>query len=319
MTLAEGCAAVTLIGIALYAVFGGADFGGGVWDLLATGPRRHAQREAITHAIGPVWEANHVWLIFTLVAMFACFPSAYADIATSLNAVLALALLGIVLRGAAFVFRNYADLTSIARSWTVVFGIASLLAPFCFGDAAGAIATGRYAWSSPFALSVGLFAVTLCAQLAAVFLLRETPAGAVQNDFRKRAIRSTVAVWVVGLLPALLAWRFEPRIVTALTTPAALIAIAVAMLLGVVVMLLLARRHDTVARAAVGFEVLAVLLGWFGAQAPALVPGHWTIATAASWPATLEAFLIGAAGGAVVLIPSMMLLFVVFKGPVRST
>ncbi|MEA2719011.1 MAG: cytochrome bd ubiquinol oxidase subunit [Candidatus Eremiobacteraeota bacterium] len=314
MTPVLGAALVVLAAIALYTVFGGADFGGGVWDLLASGPRRDAQRDAISNAIGPVWESNHVWLIFAIVTLFTCFPPAFADVATNLNAPLTLALVGIVLRGAAFVFRNHAsDAVTLARSWTLVFGASSIVAPFFLGDAAGALATGRYAWTSPFALSVGLFAVTLCAQVAAVFLLRETNDSALREDFRRRAIRATLAVWIAGIIPALLARGAEPSFYAALTGPAARIAIAAALLLGVVVMLLVARHRDGLARVAVGAEVLAVLGGWFGAQFPALVPGRWTLESAASSPAMLEAFLIAAACGAVVLIPSLVLLFAVFK------
>jgi cytochrome d ubiquinol oxidase subunit II len=314
MTPVLGAAFVTLAAIALYAVFGGADFGGGVWDLLASGPRRDAQRDAISNAIGPVWESNHVWLIFAWVALFTCFPPAYADIATYLNAPLTLALLGIVLRGAAFVFRNYAsDAVALARSWTLVFGASSIIAPFFLGDAVGALATGRYAWASPFALSVGLFAVTLCAQVAAVFLVRETNDPALREDFRRRAIRATLAVWITGLVPMLLTHQAEPAFYGALTGPAARAAIAVAMLLGIAVMVLVARRRDEMARVAVGAEALAVLAGWFGAQFPALVPGRWTVESAASPPAMLDAFLIAAACGAAVLIPSLVLLFAVFK------
>src|SRR5579875_1752962 len=187
MSLVAGVALVALLGIVLYAIFGGADFGGGVWDLLATGPRSAAQRAAISEAIGPVWEANHVWLIFVLVTLWTCFPPAFADIATGLNTPLAIALLGIVLRGSAFAFRNYAaDEPRIARPWTIVFGSASTIAPFFFGAAAGGIATGRYDWTSPFALCVGVFAVALCAQLAAVFLLLESEDPALRRDFHRR-------------------------------------------------------------------------------------------------------------------------------------
>ncbi|HEY0381672.1 MAG TPA: cytochrome d ubiquinol oxidase subunit II [Candidatus Elarobacter sp.] len=319
MTLVLGAALVALGALMLYAVFGGADFGGGVWDLLASGPRRAAQRDAVSNAIGPVWESNHVWLIFALVALFTCFPLAYADLAANLNAPLTIALAGIVLRGAAFVFRNYAsDAVATARTWTLVFGASSIIAPFFLGDAAGALATGVYAWTSPFALSVGLFAVALCAQLAAVFLVRETADPALRDDFRRRAVRATFAVWIAGLIPALLARTAEPAFFAALTAPAARIAIVTAMILGVVVMLLIARRRDTLARVAVGAQVLAVLGGWFGAQAPSLIPGRWTLAAAAASPAMLQAFLIAAAGGAIVLIPSLLLLFAVFKGPARS-
>ncbi len=320
MTLVLGAAVVALGALALYAVFGGADFGGGVWDLLASGPRRDEQRDTISNAIGPVWESNHVWLIFALVALFTCFPPAYADIATYLNAPLTIALAGIVLRGAAFVFRNYAsDAVTMARSWTIVFGASSIIAPFFLGDAAGALATGDYAWTSPFALSVGLFAVALCAQIAAVFLVRESADRALRDDFRRRAVRATLAVWIIGLLPVLLARGAEPSFFAALTAPSARIAIVTAMLLGIVVMLLIARHRDTLARIAVGAEALAVLAGWFGAQAPSLVPGHWTLQAAAASPAMLLAFLIAAAGGALVLIPSLLLLFAVFKGRAPSS
>ncbi len=253
MTPVLGAALIVLAALSLYAVFGGADFGGGVWDLLASGPRRDAQRDAISDAIGPVWESNHVWLIFAWVALFTCFPPAYADIGTYLNAPLTLALAGIVLRGAAFVFRNYAsDSPPLARTWTAVFGASSLIAPFFLGDAVGALATGRYDWTSPFALSIGVFAVTLCAQIAAVFLLRETDDPELREDFRRRAIRATLAVWIAGVIPVLLAHQAEPTFYAALTGPAARIAIAAAMLLGVAVMLLVARRRDVLARAAAG-------------------------------------------------------------------
>lgn len=320
MSALAGAALVALAAITLYAIFGGADFGGGVWDLLASGPRRDAQRDAISDAIGPVWESNHVWLIFALVALFTCFPPAFADLATGLNAPLMFALLGIVLRGSAFVFRNYAaDAPRLARSWTFVFGASSIIAPFFFGDAVGALATGRYAWTSPFALAAGVFAVALCAQVAAVFLLRETNDAALRADFRRRAIRATIAVWVLGLLPALFARSIEPAFFAALAGPVARIAIGVAMALGVIVMLLVARGRDLLARVAVGAEIVAVLAGWFGAQAPALVPGRWTFASAAATPQMIVAFLAVAAGGALVLVPSLLLLFAVFKGPLPRT
>jgi cytochrome d ubiquinol oxidase subunit II len=315
MSLVDGAALVVLAALTLYAVLGGADFGGGVWDLLATGPRREAQRDAVTHAIGPVWEANHVWLIFAWVAAFTCFPLAYADIVTYLNAPLTIALLGIVLRGAAFVFRNYGtESVALARTWTVVFGAASIIAPFFLADTAGAIASGKYAWTSPFALAAGVFGLALCAQIAAVFLVRETSDAALREDFRRRAVRATIAIWIIGLVPVLLARSAEPQLFAALTRPPAGVAILVAMALGLILMLLLARRQDTLARVAVGAEALAILIGWFGAQAPAIVPGHWTLESAAAPSATLAAFLIAAAGGAVFLIPSMSLLYAVFKG-----
>lgn len=313
-------ALVALATLVLYAVFGGADFGGGVWDLLAAGPRRAAQRAAITEAIGPVWESNHVWLIFAVVILFSCFPAAFADMATGLNAPLCFALVGIVMRGAAFVFRNYAtDSPALVTVWTVVFGIASLVTPFWFGDAIGALATGHYAWLSPFALSTGVFAVAVCAQIAAIFLVREIDETALREDFRRRAMFATVAVWIVGLLPTAIAYFQDPKLFAGFLDPAALGAIGSAIVLGLVVMLALARRHASIARIAVGAQALAILVGWFAAQAPALIPGRYTYMQAASSDAMIVAILTAAGIGALVLIPSLVLLFVVFKGPARDS
>lgn len=319
MTPVAGALLVGLAAMVLYAVFGGADFGGGVWDLLANGPRRDAQRAAIGDAIGPVWESNHVWLIFLIVLLFTCFPPAFAEISVGCFVPLSLALVGIVLRGAAFVFRNYAsDNAPLARSCTVVFGIASLLAPFFLGDAAGALATGRYAWTSPFALSVGVFAVTLCAQIAAVFLVHETGDRALKRDFRRRAMAATVAIWIVGLIPASMAALGERFLFTAFFAPRAAAAIVTAMVLGIIVIVLLARRGDNAARVAVSLETAAILGGWFAAQAPALIPGRYSYTQAAASEAMIVAFLIATAIGALFLIPSLVLLFAVFKGPRRA-
>jgi cytochrome d ubiquinol oxidase subunit II len=315
VALAVGVAGLAM---SLYAVLGGADFGGGVWDLLASGPRAGAQRAAITAAIGPVWEANHVWLIFAIVASFTCFPAAYADVEIGLYAPLSFALVGIVLRGAAFVFRNYAsDAPGIARTWTVVFGAASLLAPFFLGDALGALATGRYAWTSPFALAVGAFAVTICAQIAATFILHEIDDASLRDDFRRRAIRATVAVWVVGAIPVALAAASERAVFVALLHPVALVAIGVALAAGLATIACVATQRDLSARIAVALEAVAVLGGWFGGQAPALVPGRFTFSSAAAGDATIDAFLITSAVGAALLIPSLVLLFRVFKAPAR--
>lgn len=303
-----------LVVVALYAVFGGADFGGGVWDLLATGPRRNEQRDAITHAIGPVWEANHVWLIFANVILFTCFPIAFAAVFTGLYWPLSFALVGIVLRGAAFVFRNYAnDMPVVERGYTVVFGIASLIAPFFFGDAAGALATGRYAWSEPFALSTGLFAVVVCAQLAAVFILSEIPPGALRDDFRRRAVRATMAVWVAGIIPVACAAVTEPHLFTMLRGAAASPAVLLAVIAGLAVIACVVMQRDGIARVAAGVEAVAILAGWFGAQAPEIIPGQLTFVNAATSRVTLDAFLIAAGTGAIFLVPSLIVLFRMFK------
>ncbi len=311
--------AVGGVAMMLYAVLGGADFGGGVWDLLATGPRAQAQRDAITHAIGPVWEANHVWLIYILVLSWTCFPPAYADVAIGLYAPLSFALIGIVLRGAAFVFRNYATQSrALMRSWQVVFGVASLVAPFFLGDAIGALATGTYAWTSPFALTVGVFAIVVCAQTAAVFILLDVDDEAVRDDFRRRAVRATVAVWIVGLVPAVLTVTTMPQLLDALHGPAPIAAVVVALLAGVAVIVGALRQYDLFARAAVAVESAAILGGWFGGQAPYLIPRRYTFAQAASSDAMILAFLVATGIGFAVLIPSLVLLFRIFKMPSRT-
>ncbi len=320
MSPIEVVVGVAGVAMVLYAVLGGADFGGGVWDLLATGPRAQAQRDAITHAIGPVWEANHVWLIYILVLSWTCFPAAYADIAVGLYAPLSFALVGIVLRGAAFVFRNYAtESRALMRTWELVFGIASLLAPFFLGDAIGSLATGSYAWLSPFALSVGLFAVIVCAQTAAVFILHEIAEDDLRGDFRRRAVRATLAVFVFGLVPATLSATTMPLAVAEFHLPAAIAAVAIALLAGIAVIVCVLVRRDTFARAAVAVESAAILGGWFGGQTPYLIPRRYTFEQAASSDAMIVAFLIATGAGFIVLIPSLVLLVRVFKLPARAT
>ncbi len=218
-----------------------------------------------------------------------------------------------MLRGAAFVFRNYAtDAPAVTALWTVVFGIASLLTPFFLGAAAAGLATGRFAWAEPFALSGGLFAVVVCAQIAAVFILREIEPGPLQDDFRRRAVRATLAVWAVGIVPALFALR-EPIMLSALERPVALAAVVGALLAGLATIVCVLRRWDWPARVAVGAEATAILAGWFGAQAPDLIPGRYTYVMAASSDAMIDAFLTATGIGLVVLVPSMLLLFRVFK------
>src|SRR5262245_15476890 len=204
----EITAAVAGVALIAYALFGGADFGGGVWDLFASGPRRAEQRAAIAHAMGPVWEANHVWLIFVIVILFTAFPPAYAALSIALFFPFHLVLLGIVLRGAAFVFRAYArragaGTSQAERGWGIVFGAASIVTPLLLGVSLGTVSTGRIrvqgsdvlaerAWTAPVALTIGVLALALCAYLAAVYLANETD-GALQEDFRRRALLAGTA------------------------------------------------------------------------------------------------------------------------------
>ena len=185
-------AAAALVGMIAYALFGGADFGGGVWDLLASGPRKHEQRLAIQRAMGPVWEANHVWLILVIVTLFTCFPRGYSALGIALFLPFHLALLGIMLRGAAFVFRSYQsrqeEAATKASAWGVIFGVASLISPLLLGAAFGVVTEGAIrvsaagevslsqpnVWLSLYCIANGCLAVCTCGYLAAVYLMRET-------------------------------------------------------------------------------------------------------------------------------------------------
>ena len=239
-------ALAALIGMTAYALLGGADFGGGVWDLFASGERRREQRLAIQRAMGPVWEANHVWLIFVVVVLFTCFPRGYVALGIALFVPFHLALLGIMLRGGAFVFRSYQSRQETAAAetstWGIVFGIASLISPVLLGAAFGVVTEGSIRvgdrgqvvlthsapWLSAYSVANGLLALATCAYLAAVYLTHETQ-GALRDDFRRRAIfAGTVTALMAGivLVPAwreatwfferLLSWRTAPVFAAAL-------------------------------------------------------------------------------------------------------
>ena len=304
--------ALGLLAVVLYAVLAGADFGGGVWDLLANGPRAVRQREAIGAAMGPVWETNHVWLIFLVVLIFTCFPSIFATLGIALFVPLSLALLGIVLRGAAFAFRGpaYRDLPT-HKIWGVIFGISSLATPFLFGACAGGIATGSFSWTRPMSIAVGFFAIALCAQLAAVYLTVETQS-ALREDFRRRAYYATIAVAITGLIALATGAAAEPALISHLRAPLPIAIIALAMLLGLVVLALLRLDYVHWARVAVAAEVTAVLCAWYAAQAPYILNELGVTAPAAPH-LTLVIFLWTCLLGGVVLVPSMLLLFSVFK------
>jgi cytochrome d ubiquinol oxidase subunit II len=220
-------AGVLLLAMIAYVVTGGADFGGGVWELFARGPRGSQQVHALRTAIAPIWEANHVWLILVVVLLFVCFPTAFAAIMVALHVPVTLLLVGIVLRGAGFVFHSYsAGDRAVERHALGWFRAASAIAPLMLGIVVGAIAAGRIrvdpatgavamlpgsAWLQPFPLLVGAMTLGLCAFLAAVYMTVETE-GALQNDFRRRALFAGVAVGLVALPAAVVADAAAPLI-----------------------------------------------------------------------------------------------------------
>lgn len=334
MILPDILAGSIFVSLNAYALLGGADFGGGVWDLLARGPRQERQRELIADAIGPVWEANHVWLILAVVLLFTCFPPAFARLGTLLHIPLSLVLIGIVLRGSAFTFWRYGGVghaDAEQRHWGVIFAGASLVTPLLLGTTVGAIASGALGdggrgkgdgfvptyvtpWLNPFTLSVGVFALVAFAFLAAVYLTLEARERDLQEDFRDRAIAAGVALFVVAAVALLLSGRYAPRVRDGLifagwAAPLHLLTAtaAVAALAGLV------RRRWRVARLAAAAQVSLILWGWALSQYPAIVPPDLTIAATAAPAATLRLVLGAVALGAVVLLPSLYYLFRVFK------
>ena len=318
---------IMLVGVVIYAVTGGADFGGGIWDLLATGKRAKEQRLEIARAIGPIWEANHVWLIFVIVLSFTLFPPVFAAVSTALYIPLTLVLAGITLRGAAFIFRAYAhDVWIAQRNWGAVFAVSSVLTPVLFGMCAGAVATGRIrvndgdvtteglaTWLNPFSILIGLLALTTCAYLAAVYLCVETT-GELREDFRRRALGTAVAFGVLGTISLPVARSEAPVIWDGLWNREAWTVIPAAVILGLVTLGAVWKRSFRLARVSAVGGVAMVLGGWALAQYPYLVVPDLTLENTAASDAMLRASLIIYAAGAVILMPSLALLFAMFKG-----
>jgi len=324
---AEVVGLLAMAAVIAYAVLAGADFGGGVWDLATRGDRAAAQRRAIAEAMGPVWEANHVWLIYVIVLLFTAFPSAYAALSVALFWPFHLALAGIVLRGAAFVFRAHGRAAGrVPLGWGQVFGAASALTPVLLGACLGAVSTGDVrvvagvvapdagrAWLAPFPLATGLLALAVCAYLAAVYLTIETD-GAVREDFRHRAL----LVWLVGgalsLATLALAAAEAPRLWAALTGARAGPVVALGALLAPASALAMRARRFGWARALAVGQVTLLLAGWALAQWPFVVYPDLDLVGSAAPPATLRALLWTVPFGMAVLLPSLWLLFAVFKG-----
>ncbi len=331
MILAYLAAILLWLSIIVYATLGGADFGGGVWSLLT---RRQDVRDLIVGAIGPVWEANNVWIIFLIVGLYVAFPDVSATLSIALFLPFSLALLGIVMRGASFVFQTHFERSyTVSSIWGRSFSAASTITPFLFGAAAAAVASGQIrvshglvtaaligAWLTPFALTTGVLGIGLCAILAAIFLTVE--AEQKQDEklvayFRTRSYLAGLVTALVGLVDLLLAPSEAPVLWQGMLDHA-LWAVIVTMLIGIATFLALVFRRYKLARLLIGVETGAFLGTWGLAQLPYIVPPDMTVAGTASPPATLMAFLVSAMVGMLVLIPSLWFLFHVFKAPIPT-
>ncbi|MFP2927916.1 cytochrome d ubiquinol oxidase subunit II [Pyxidicoccus sp. 3LG] len=315
----------------LYALFGGADFGGGVWDLLASGPRKQEQRALIAHALGPVWEVNHIWLIVGVVLLFAGFPRAFAVLSVALHVPLTLLLLGIVFRGAAFTFRTYDTRgDAVQRQWGLVFSGASVIAPLLLGMCVGAVVGGTIrvegrvvvsgffaSWLTPFSWVAGVLALCLFAFLAAVYLTHESPTAELREDFRKRALGAGGAVFLAALAVLLMAREGAPRVWQGLLhSPFALALHAGTAVSAVVAFALLWTRRFKWARVAAATQAGLIVLGWAASQHPYLVVPDVTLSSAAAGPTAQRMLLVALVVGALTVLPSLVLLFRVFRpGP----
>ena len=321
--ISDAVGGILLASVTLYAVLGGADFGGGLWDLLAGGDRRGREpRRLIEEAITPVWEANHVWLVFDLVIFWTAFPHAFAAVMTTAALPLWLALAGIVLRGAGFAFRKEVSGLGAQRVLGAAFAFSSLLAPFFMGTVIGAIATGQVpanashaslsAWTSATSLLTGLLFVGTCGYLAAVYLVGEA---ARRGDHRLRAYftrRAQAAGIVAGALSlAVLAeLHSSNHALFSLLTGRALPLVILAGLCGLAVLALLTAGRPRGVRVLAAAGVAAVIWGWGVAQYPVLLPGtNVTLSNAGAPPATLVAIVVLFVVAVVIVGPSFGLLF----------
>jgi cytochrome d ubiquinol oxidase subunit II len=310
-------------GVIAYAVLGGADYGAGFWDLTAGGAQRGSRpRHLIDQTLAPVWEANHVWLIFCLVMLWTAFPPVFAAIMTTLYIPLGLAALGIVVRGSGFAFRKVLVRTPQQRVAGAAFAASSIIAPFFLGTVVGGIASGRvpatghgdsiHSWVNPTSVLGGVLAVLICAFLAAVFLVAEARR---RNDedleglFRRRAVLIAAATGVVVVTGIFVLRSDAPRLFSDLVGRA-LPLVALSGLCGLAALLLLPRARPRLLQLLAVVAVVAVVAGWGVAQYPDLLGTHSPISEAAAPVPTLWALTVVAAAAVLVVVPATALLFV---------
>jgi cytochrome d ubiquinol oxidase subunit II len=323
MSKPDVVAAILCAGATLYAIFGGADFGAGVWELFAARKRDRGLRERIEQrvalSLGPVWEANHVWLIFTLVVLWTGFPDAFAPIMETLYVPLALAAIGIVLRGSGFAFGHTLGDAGAQRAH-VVFAVSSLITPFFLGCVVGAIAAGEVeaggsgnalGWIGPLPILVGVLFVASCAYIAAVFLLDDCRRAGEEELGEYFLRRSIAAAVVAGALAAagLIVLHADARGIFDGLFDEGLPFLIASVIFGLVTLVGLLRGWSRALRPLAIGAVVALVAGWAVAQFPYLLPDTLTVADGAGDGAALTALIVVFIVALVTVVPSLALLF----------
>jgi len=325
--LAELLMAAMWICLTAYALFGGADFGGGFWDLIAgRAEKGRAQRNLIEHSIGPIWEANHVWLIFVIILTWTVVPSVFAAVSSTLYIPLTFVAVGIIARGSAFAFRKVSDKLWQQRLFGGAFALSSVLTPFFLGTVGGALASGRVppgiaagdpitSWINPTSLASGVLAVTTTAYLAAVYLThdaRREGDPALAETFRRKALAAGVATGVVAGIELLVLAMDAPGLFRQLLSmPAAPLA-ALSIAAGAASLALMWRRNFLTVRVSAALAVTALLWSWGIAQYPYVLPGL-ALAEASATENVLVANAIAVVIAGILVIPSLWWLYAIFQ------
>lgn len=312
-----------LAGLVLYTVLAGADFGAGLWQLLSgPGPHGRAIRDHAHHAMAPVWEANHVWLIFVLTITWTAFPVVFGSLASTLTIPLSLAGLGIIFRGLAYALQSATDVPRERRVIDTIFAISSALTPFMLGAAVGAIASGRVpvgnaagdlvsSWINPTSILIGCLAVAVGAFLAAVYLAADAARlgdAALQRAFRTRALATGVLTGALAVAGLVVVHHDARHIYDGLTSGYGLAAVIVSACAGIGTLVLVSISRFQLARLSAALAVAAIVAGWAAAQRPRVLPGL-TLHQAAAGRATLIAVIVAVVVGGLILAPSLGLLF----------
>jgi len=328
VTMTPLLAAVMVSSLVLYVLLAGADYGAGFWDLLSSGPLKDEQKNLIANAIRPIWEANHVWLILILVLLFAGFPLAFGVIMIALFVPISLMVLGIVLRGSAFVFRAYSAANSgTQRTYAYIFSASSSFTPIFAGILVASLSDDRivvakdeslngylFSWLNAFSISTGLLALALFAYLAAAYLAVEAPGAQLRQAFRQRALAAGSASAALAVVTFVLTGEYAHKFRTGLLqnnfAHGAEASAAISLILGLTALF---RGRVHFARWMVAIFAASIVIAWAAAQYPYLARPDMTVFNSALSENVVRDVLFAVIVGSVVLLPSLALLLYVFK------